>query len=128
MKQDSVVPYGSPGKKTADVIRVEACRVYAVEIRNVSGSEVWLLLFDKGDVPPAQGDVPTTWHVVPAGAGAQSSWRVIGTDFWTEKGTLFDHGLSWGISSTPDVFNPVGVDLGGALATASFAVMIQVLT
>ena len=79
-------------------VQAVASKVYSISCHNTNSSTRYFQLHDTATVPSA-GNAPRFVIQVPPGATS-----LIGTDFFTNDGTIFYNGVAFGFSTTETTY------------------------
>jgi hypothetical protein len=90
--------YTSIANKASGTISTDSGSIISITVCNTSNIDLYLMLFDN-PVTPVNGDAP--YFCIPV--YSSNGFTEISDSILTESGKPFDTGLSWGISSTPNV-------------------------
>lgn len=97
----SKLSYQSNGINNQSVIKASPGIVFSFSALNTDSQTHYILLFNN-TFSPQNGDVP---FKIPFPIYPTSGLLIIDTDYFGQDGTVFNLGISWAVSTTPNVLN-----------------------
>lgn len=92
--------YSSFGEASSGIVSLSDGSVKIMTVFNTASTDRFLMLYDKATMPTVV-DRPTMVFPVYA----KNGYTEIGASVLTSEGLVFDIGLSWAMSTAPNVFN-----------------------